>query len=61
MRLQGFVAALFLTLLLGWQALPAAAQSLTTGDISVVVSDASGAVVPNATATLTNRETGAAA
>jgi len=39
--------------------LTAAAQSLTSGDITGQVSDPSGAVVPNATVTLKNNQTGA--
>ncbi len=39
--------------------LPAAAQSLITGDITGVVTDPSGAAIPNATVTLKNSETGA--
>ena len=39
--------------------LPASAQSITTGDITGVVTDPSGAVVPNANVTLKNRDTGA--
>src|SRR5689334_10447254 len=39
--------------------LPMAAQSLTSGDISGVVTDPSGAVVPNATVTVKSAETGA--
>ena len=39
-------------------AIPAAAQSLTSGDITGVVTDPSGAVVANATVTAKNAETG---
>jgi hypothetical protein len=39
--------------------IPAFAQSITSGDITGVVTDPSGAVVPNATVTLKNRDTGA--
>jgi hypothetical protein len=59
MRFHGFVTALLITLLAGWQAIPSAAQSLTTGDITGVVTDPTGAVVPNANATLKSVETGA--
>ena len=37
----------------------AAAQSLTSGDITGIIKDPSGAVLPNATVTLRNNETGA--
>jgi len=39
--------------------LPAAAQSLTSGDVTGTVKDPSGAIVPNATVTVKNNETGA--
>lgn len=38
--------------------MPAAAQSLTSGDITGVVTDPTGAVVANATVTAKNAETG---
>jgi hypothetical protein len=40
-------------------AIPASPQSLTTGDITGMVSDSSGAVLPNVTVTLKNNDTGA--
>lgn len=39
--------------------LPSTAQSLTSGDITGVVTDPSGAVIPKATVTLKNQQTGA--
>lgn len=39
--------------------IPAAAQSLTSGDVTGIVKDASGAVLPNATVTIKSNETGA--
>lgn len=39
--------------------IPAAAQSLTSGDVTGVIKDPSGAVLPNVTVTLKNDETGA--
>src|SRR5215469_16908992 len=39
--------------------IPAAAQSLTSGDITGIITDPSGAVLPNAPVTLTNTQTGA--
>jgi hypothetical protein len=38
---------------------PAAAQSITSGDIAGTVADSTGAVIPNATITVTNPRTGA--
>ena len=38
--------------------IPALAQSLTTGDITGIITDPSGAVLPNAPVTLTNTQTG---
>jgi len=49
------------TLLLAIIALPAYPQSLTSGDVTGIVTDQSGAVLPNANVTLTNNQTGAAA
>lgn len=40
--------------------IPARAQSITTGDITGIVTDPSGAVVPNASVQLKNTDTGAA-
>jgi Carboxypeptidase regulatory-like domain len=40
-------------------AVPASSQSITSGDITGIVTDPSGAVVPNANVTLKNRDTGA--
>ena len=54
------VLSLMIALLLTMVAsLPMAAQSLTSGDVSGVVTDPSGAVVPNATVTVKSAETGA--
>ena len=39
-------------------AAPAFSQTITTGDVAGVIKDASGAVVPNATITLKNSDTG---
>jgi Carboxypeptidase regulatory-like domain len=39
--------------------IPAAPQSLTSEDITGIVTDSSNAVLPNVTVTLTNNETGA--
>ncbi|HTS30689.1 MAG TPA: carboxypeptidase-like regulatory domain-containing protein, partial [Bryobacteraceae bacterium] len=49
-------AALFLVALL--MAAPAFGQTITTGDVAGVIKDATGAVVPNATITLKNADTG---
>ena len=38
--------------------IPALGQSLTTGDITGIITDPSGAVLPNAPVTLTNTQTG---
>ena len=51
--------ALFSTLLAAILTVPAHPQSLTTGDITGLVTDQSGAVIANATATLKNNQTGA--
>jgi hypothetical protein len=59
MRFQGFAIAVIVSLLLAWQAIPAGAQSLTSGAITGVVTDPSNAVIPNATVTLKNNATGA--
>jgi hypothetical protein len=47
-------------LLLTLMAIPATPQSLTSGDITGLVTDPSGAIVPNAKVTLKNNQTGAA-
>jgi hypothetical protein len=52
--LAGLVAVLLATLV----ALPAAAQSLTSGDVAGVITDPSGAAVSNAAVTLKNNDTG---
>ena len=54
-RLSLLLAALLCSLL----SIPAGAQSLTSGDITGTVKDASGAVLPNASVTLHSNETGA--
>jgi len=59
MRFQGFAITVIVSLLLAWQAIPAGAQSLTSGDITGVVTHPSNAVIPNATVTLKNNATGA--
>jgi hypothetical protein len=51
---------LFAASLLTWQVMPAAAQSLTSGDVSGTVTDPTGAVVPNASLTLKNNDSGTA-
>lgn len=55
----GSFAALLAILLLGGLLLPAAAQSVITGDIVGTVSDESNAVVPDVTVTLTSVDTSA--
>jgi hypothetical protein len=55
---RSFVAGLVAALLATLFAVPIAAQSITSGDVSGVVTDPSGATVSNATVTLTNKETG---
>lgn len=42
-----------------WLAAPAVAQTVNTGTVVVVVTDSTGAVLPGATVTLTNADTGA--
>src|ERR1700757_3609614 len=59
MRFQGFAIGVLITVLVAWPAVPAGAQSLTSGDITGVVTDPSNAVIPNATVTLKNDATGA--
>jgi hypothetical protein len=58
MLYRGFLAVLVTVLVATLFALPAAAQSLTSGDISGVVTDPSGAAVSNAAVTLKNNDTG---
>jgi hypothetical protein len=59
MRFQGFAIAVLIALLVAWPAVPVGAQSLTSGDITGVVTDPSNAVVPNAKVTLKSNATGA--
>src|SRR5215831_2273910 len=59
MQSRSWITLLLLALLVAWQAIPAAAQSLTSGDIAGTVTDPSGAVIPNATLTLKSNDTGA--
>jgi hypothetical protein len=56
--LLAFMAATVLFALV-FTAVPASSQSITSGDITGIVTDPSGAVVPNANVTLKNRDTGA--
>ena len=55
---KGMLSPLVVTVVLGILAISAAAQSLTSGDVTGTVSDPSGAVVGNATVTLKNNQTG---
>ena len=60
MRFRSWLMLLFAALLLTWQVMPAAAQSLTSGDVSGTVTDPTGAVVPNASLTLKSNDSGTA-
>lgn len=60
MRFRSWFMLLFAASLLTWQVMPAAAQSLTSGDVSGTVTDPTGAVVPNASLTLKNNDSGTA-
>jgi hypothetical protein len=60
MRFRSFAMFVVVAMVLSvWRPVPAAAQSLTTGDITGTVTDPTGAVVPNATVMLKNTESGA--
>ena len=59
MQFRSWFTLLLLLVLVTWQAIPAAAQSLTSGDVAGTVTDPSGAVVPNAMVTLKSNDTGA--
>ena len=52
------VFALALALCITWSALPAAAQAAGSGSLQGTVTDSTGAVIPNATVTITNVATG---
>ncbi len=56
--LSTFLPAMFVAVVLNVASLPSQAQSLTTGGVSGNITDASGAVIPNATVTLTSLDTG---
>ena len=58
MLYRGFLAVLVAVLVATLVALPAAAQSLTSGDVAGVVTDSTGAAVSNAAVTLKNNDTG---
>jgi len=53
------ISLLISVLLCSLLSIPATGQSLTSGDLAGVIKDPSGAVLPNATVTLKNNETGA--
>src|SRR6201981_622852 len=59
MQFRSWLTLLLLLALATWQAIPAAAQSLTSGDMAGAVTDPSGAVVPNATVALKSNDTAA--
>src|SRR5258705_1957652 len=58
MLYRGFLAVSVAVLLATLVALPAAAQSLTSGDVTGVITDPSGAAVSNAAVTLKSKESG---
>jgi hypothetical protein len=55
---KGMISPVVVTVVVGMLAIEAAAQSLTSGDITGTLTDPSGAVVTNATVTLKNNQTG---
>jgi hypothetical protein len=59
MRFCSFSVVFLGLLLLQLGQIPAMGQSLTSGDIAGTITDPSGAVIPNATVTLTSSESGA--
>jgi hypothetical protein len=57
--LSTLLPAMFVAVVLNVASLPSQAQSLTTGGVSGNITDATGAVIPNATVTLTSLDSGA--
>ena len=58
MRARSILLCFLISFVAVFVAIGASAQSLVSGDVTGVVSDPSGAVIPNATVTLKNNGTG---